>query len=99
MIPEEMEDEIEALDKDAYYDQLYDYYLDVKEKDGYDYDGGKKGGTEQDSVISLDRTTKWPNIEIKPEMSLFETSPILMMTGSALVLVHTLISLGWIMLA
>ena len=77
MIPEEMEDEIEAE---------------------YDYDGGKKGGSEQDSVISLDRTTQWPNIEIKPDISLFETPHILIMTGSTVFLVHILINLGLVML-
>lgn len=117
MIPDKVEEEIEALDKDFHFkekedDPLYDYYHDVKEKDDYDYveydydddeydedyeedeydyPRGNKGGIDQESVLILDRTTQRPNIEIKPKKpldknnSLFETSHILIMAGSALV--------------
>jgi len=112
MIPDKLEEEIEALDKDFHFkekddDPLYDYYHDVKEKDDYDYveydddeydedyeeddeydyPMGNKNGIDQESVLILDP----PNIEIKPKKpldknnTLFETSHILIMAGSALV--------------
>jgi len=123
MIPDKVEEKIEALDKDFHFtekddDPLYDYYHDIKDKDNYDYvdsydndedyyddddeydeddyeyPGGKKVGIDQESVLILDQK---PNIEIvdrrneepkKPldkNTSLFETSHILIMAGSALV--------------
>jgi len=127
MIPDKVEEKIEALDKDFHFTEkddgpLYDYYHDVKDKDNYDYvdtyeydeddyddddeydedydedyPRGNKGGIDQESVLILDKTPQSSNIEIvgrrneepkKPldkNTSLFETSHILIMAGSALV--------------
>lgn len=71
-------------DDDDEYDEDY-------EEDEYDYPRSNKGGIDQESVLILDRPTQRPNIEIKPKKpldknnTLFETSHILIMAGSALV--------------